>query len=70
VLIDLTTLYVAATIVDQKMTLMRRTVSEQCNFTFPRDDVSEYEANPDIVRNYTQKIIGTKLTYGYRQESG
>jgi hypothetical protein len=46
----LTTLRVAATMVDQRMTLMRRTEHEQCNFTFPLDDVSEYEANPDIVR--------------------
>jgi hypothetical protein len=39
------------------MTLMRRAVYEQCNFTFPLDDVSEYEANPDIVSIPIQTVV-------------
>ena len=40
------------------MTLLRRTVYEQCNFTFPLQDYAEFEANPDIVGSPIRMVVG------------
>lgn len=44
--------------VGQEMTLLRRTVYEQCNFTFPLQDYAEFEANPDIVGSPITMVDG------------
>ena len=51
-------LHATTTVLDQKMTLIRRTVYEQCNFTFPLSEYAEFEANPDIVGSPIQMVVG------------
>ena len=44
--------------VGQGMTLMRRSVYDQCNFTFPLRDYAEFEASPDIVGSPITMVDG------------